>query len=316
MNCEVRNQKLWSAVLVFLLLTNQAMPKYKTDQSQSKLSEKGTMQSTSAKVKKESGYASVNGLKMYYEIEGSGDPIIFIPAAFQSAGMHSFPLLTQNHSVITVDLQGHGRTVDIPDRPLSIEQYAKDVVGLMKAIGISKADVLGESYGANTAVLMGIRYPEVVKRVAAYSATFGPPQVAFNVEMTHYHQPPTADSRNIQYQRENYKKVAPQPDYWPTIWAKLGSLHWEGISKEELASIKVPVLLMCGDHDFVRVDHTAESAKLIPNAELAVIPSASHFALSSEQERVIPIVKQFLEKPAKELPLATAEVGYYPGKTR
>jgi pimeloyl-ACP methyl ester carboxylesterase len=186
----------------------------------------------------------------------------------------------------------------------------------MKAIGISKADVLGESYGANTAVLMAIRYPEVVKRVAAYSATFGPPQVAFNVEMTHYDQPPTADSSNIQYQRENYRKVAPQPDYWPTIWAKLGGLHWEGISKEGLASIKVPVLLMCGDHDFVRVDHIAEAAKLIPNAELAVIPSASHFALSSEQERVIPIVKQFLEKPSKELPLATAEVGYYPGKTR
>lgn len=274
------------------------------------------VKSTGDKNTKKIGYADVNGLKMYYEIEGSGEPIIFIPAAFQSAGMHSFPLLTENHSVITVDLQGHGRTADIPDRPLSIENYAKDVVGLMKALGISKADILGESYGANTAVIMAIHYPEVVKRAVAYSATFGSPKVAFNPEMTHYSQPPTPDSRGTQYQMENYKKVAPEPDHWPKIWNKLVSIHWDGISAEDLASIKVPVLLICGDHDFVSAVHIAESAKLIPNAELAVIPSASHFALSSEQERVIPIVKHFLEKPTENLPLATAELGYYPGKTR
>src|SRR5262245_27850876 len=76
------------------------------------------------------GYAPVNGLKMYYEIEGTGDPLVFIPPAFGFAGLKSFPSLAQTHSVITVDLQGHGRTADIPERPLSIEQYADDVAGL------------------------------------------------------------------------------------------------------------------------------------------------------------------------------------------
>jgi pimeloyl-ACP methyl ester carboxylesterase len=261
-------------------------------------------------------YAEINGLKMYYEIDGRGDPLVFIPSAFQCAGMHSFPLLIENHSVITVDLQGHGRTADIPDRPLSIEQYAKDVIALQKYLGISKADFLGESYGANTVAMITIRHPEMVRRAVAYSATFGPPQVAFNFEMIEFERRPSADSSNIQYQREHYKKVAPDPDYWPTIFDKLGAIQWEGFPKEELKSIKVPLLLICGDHDFVSIEHTVDSARHIPGAEVAVIPSASHFALSSEQERILPIVKHFLEKPERELPLATAELGYYPGRTR
>jgi len=85
-----------------------------------------------------SGYAPVNGLTMHYEIVGTGDPLVFIPPAFGFAGLKSFPELVHNHSVITVDLQGNGRTADIPERPISIEQYAEDVVGLLQYLGISR----------------------------------------------------------------------------------------------------------------------------------------------------------------------------------
>jgi pimeloyl-ACP methyl ester carboxylesterase len=84
--------------------------------------------SLTAKAVATQGYAPVNGLKMYYEIEGTGDPLVCIPPAFGYAGVNSYPALVQSHTVITIDLQGHGRTVDIPERPLSIEQNAKDVV--------------------------------------------------------------------------------------------------------------------------------------------------------------------------------------------
>lgn len=262
------------------------------------------------------GYAPVNGLKMYYEVEGAGDPLVCIPPAFGYAGLNSYPALVENHTVITVDLQGHGRTLDIPERPLSIEQYAKDVVSLLKYLGIAKADFFGESYGGNAAALVAIRYPQVVGRVATYAATFGPPQVALNPQTTHFVQPPTAASRYIEFQRESYKKVAPDPNYWPEIFDKLGSIQWQGFSNEELASIKVPFLIVLGDYDFVRLEHAVQIAKLVPKAELAVIPSASHFALFSEPERVIPIVKHFLEKAEKSAPLATAETGYHPGETR
>jgi len=274
------------------------------------------MNSPNGRTTEPRGYAPINGLKMYYEIEGTGDPLVYIPPAFGFAGLKSFPSLVQSHSVITVDLQGNGRTADIPERPISIEQYAKDVVGLLKYLGISKADFLGESYGGNTAALIAIRYPELVGRVVTYAATFASPPNTLDSETTRYDHPPTAESRDIQFQRESYKKVAPDPLYWPKIYDKVGGIQWKGFSKEELASIKAPILIVQGDHDFVRLEHSVETAKLIPHAELAVIPNASHFALSSEPERVIPIIKHFLEKPEKQLPLATANLGYHPGETR
>ena len=266
--------------------------------------------------KKINGYAPVNGLKMYYEIEGTGDPLVFIPPAFGFAGRESFPELVQNHSVITVDLQGNGRTADIPERPISIEQYAKDVVGLLKYLKIAKADFLGESYGGDTAAFIAVHNPELVRRVATFSATFAPSPDTLNPATTHYDQPPAAETRDIQFQRESYKKVAPDPNYWPRIYEKVGNIQWQGFSKEELASIRVPFLILQAYHDFVRLEHSVATVKLIPHAALAVIPDASHFALSSEQQRVIPIIKHFLEQPETRLPLATANTGYHPGETR
>lgn len=262
------------------------------------------------------GYAPINGLRMYYEIDGSGEPLVYIPPAFGFAGLKKFPLLAQSHSILTPDLQGQGRTADIPDRPLSIEQYANDVVSLLDYLEISKADFFGESYGASTAIMIAINRPELVGRVAACGATFGPPKEAFNTEILRFDTPPTPDSKGIHYQKERYEEVAPDPAYWPKLWEKVASIQWEGFSSEQLASIKAPVLIVVGDHDFVRIGHAADAAKRIPNGELAVIPDASHFVLFSEPERVIPVVKHFLEKPVKRCPLANAEIGYHPGKTR
>ena len=274
------------------------------------------MNSLSAKTTETCGYAPVNDLKMYYEIAGTGDPLVYIPPAFGFAGMKSFPRLVQCHSVITVDLQGHGRTADIPERPLTIEQHAEDVVGLLKYLGISRADLFGESYGGAIATMIALRYPEFVGRVATYGASFGPPEMALNMEMLRFNVPPTPDSGCFQFQKEHYKKVAPDPGYWPKFWGKVLSIQWGGFSNEELASIKAPVLIALGDHDFVRLEHAVETRKLIPNAELAVIPDAGHFALFSEQERVIPLVEKFLERPEQKIPIATAETGYQPGKSK
>ena len=272
-----------------------------------------TLTSTAAGTR---GYAPVNGLTMYYEIEGAGDPLVHIPGAFGYAGLKSFPALTPRHAVITMDLQGHGRTADIPDRPLAIEQHAKDVVGLMKHLGIAKAAFLGESYGGVTALMIAVRYPELVGRVATYGATFGPPRVAHNPKMVHFNLPPAADSRTFEFYRESYRRVAPDPSYWPRIWEKVANFLWEGFSSDELASIAAPVLIALGDRDFVRLEHAVDTLPLIANAELAVIPDAGHFALTSEQDRVIPIVKHFLEKPEKRIPVATAGIRYHPGETR
>jgi pimeloyl-ACP methyl ester carboxylesterase len=167
------------------------------------------------------GYAPVNGLEMYYEIEGKGNPLVYIPPAFAHAGLNSFPALFRNHSVISVDLQGHGRTKDIPDRPISFEQHASDVVGLMKHLGIIRADFFGESFGGVIATMIAVQYPSIVGRVATYGATFGPPQIALKPELLNNRAGGTADSQGIQFQRDNYKKVAPIPENWPVLWEKV-----------------------------------------------------------------------------------------------
>jgi len=274
------------------------------------------MKDNRATTQSTSGYAAINGLNMYYEIQGSGDPLVFIPGAFGLAGLLSFPALMESHSVITADLQGHGRTADIPERPLTLQQHARDVVELLKHLGIKKAHFFGESYGGAIATIIALQHPELAGRIATYGTTFGPPQDAVDYEMLRFSKAPTPDCRGFQFQRVNYQRVAPDPGYWPTFWGKVCSIEWKGFSKEELASVKAPILIAVGDHDFVRLEHAVETFRLIPGAELAVIPDAGHFALHSEPNRVIPAVQHFLQKSAQKIPFATAEAGYHPGETR
>ncbi|HEX4593529.1 MAG TPA: alpha/beta hydrolase [Bryobacteraceae bacterium] len=244
---------------------------------------------------KKSGYAPVNGLKMYYEIEGSGKTLVYIPPAFGYAGVNSFPALIKNHRMITPDLQGHGRTADIVDRPISFEQHAKDVVALLKHLDIQKADFFGESFGGLIATMIAIRHPELVSRVATYGSIFSKPQDAVKQEVLATQLSVTPDAKGIQFQRENYRNVAPDPDYWPTIWSKVLQAQFTGFSREELASLKTPFFIAVGDHDFVRLEHSVETFQIIPNAELAVIPDAGHFVLDADQQKVMPAIETFFE---------------------
>ncbi len=262
------------------------------------------------------GYAPINGLQMYYQIEGTGAPLVYIPPALGCAGLTSFAGLAESHAVITVDLQGHGRTADISHRPLSIEQYTDDVTCLLRHLGVERADFFGDSYGGAAAIMIAVRFPGLVRRVATHGATFGPADVAHNPQMVRFDKPPTADAAAFEFQREQYKRVAPDPNGWPRLWEKVSALQWDGFSAAELNSIAAPVLITIGDRDFVRLEHAVDTFRLIPNAELAVIPDSGHFALFSEPDKVIPIVKHFLEKPDARPPVATAGMGYRPGVTR
>src|SRR5262249_12744921 len=119
-------------------------------------------------------------------------------------------------------------------------------------------------------------------------------------------------------QRENYEKVAPDPKQWPTFHAKVlkSGMEWKGFSEDELKAIKVPVLIASGDHDFFPVEYYAKWSRLIPSAQLAIIPDASHFVLISEPEKLLPTVAAFLDAPTPKVPIGTPKTGYYPGVTR
>src|ERR1700745_1994725 len=124
---------------------------------------------------------------MYYEIEGTGEPLVYIPPAFGYAGVNAFPTLRRNRQVITMDLQGHGRTADIPERPITFDQHAKDVIGLLDYLGIDRADLFGESFGGVIATLIAVRHPTMVNRLITYGATFGKPQDSLRPELFRTH---------------------------------------------------------------------------------------------------------------------------------
>ncbi|HVY88152.1 MAG TPA: alpha/beta hydrolase [Hyphomonadaceae bacterium] len=264
---------------------------------------------------KQTGYAPVNGLRMHYEITGAGDPIIYVPAAFAFAGLTEFPELARRWRVIQVDLQGHGRTADI-DRPLSIEQHANDVVALMRHLKIERAHFLGWSYGGLIAMHIAMRHPELVDRIATYGALYGPPNEAIRPDKFGAPTEDSADGPAHQFAREAYMRVAPDPGHWPIIWKKLVSMVPETLSRDQIASIKNRVLIALGDNDFIRLEHALYAYAAIPNAELAVIPDATHFLPYDRPDKLEPVLAEFFAAPEKRPPLSTIATGYHPGKYR
>jgi pimeloyl-ACP methyl ester carboxylesterase len=265
-----------------------------------------------------SGYAPVNGLRMYFEIHGTiaERPLVTIHGFLGLRNV--FPSLVRNRQLITMDLQGHGCTADI-DRPLSFEQNAEDVVQLLKYLQIEKADLFGESFGGIVAMLIAARHPGIVRRVAIYGTMLGnrsevsrPQSVAEFARLTPEH-------RSIQYQRESYLRLAPNPMQWPILFEKTArmAMEWRGFPSETLKSIQAPVLIAAGDHDVLSpmLEHHLAMFRLIPNAQLAIIPDAGHFVLNDDPEKLLPVVATFLDQPTSAA-FATTLSGYHPGETR
>lgn len=257
------------------------------------------------------GHAPVNGLQMHYAINGRGKPAVYIHAAWSHGGVHA--ALTGNRRWIAPDLQGHGRTPDI-DRPLSFEQSADDIAALLKHLGVVEADLLGESFGGVIALYIALRHPDLVRRVVAYGAPWN--SEGYPEHLLGQFIALSAGDDAVRFQRDNYRAVAPDPARWPVLFEKVHKNRWNGFSREELQSIRAPVLLASGDRDWLRLEHLLEMFRLIPNAQLAVIPDAGHFLLYSEPERLLPVVAAFLDGSDTREPLATPSTGYQPGATR
>jgi len=264
-----------------------------------------------------SGYAPVNGLQMYYEIHGTATarPLVTIHPWLGLANV--FPSLIRNRQLIAVELQGHGPTADI-DRPMTFEQHADDIAALLKYLETPQADLFGESFGGTIAVLVALRRPEMVRRIATFGSIFGRLDEAVAPESLAEFFSLTPNHRSVQFERENYESVAPDPSQWPTLFMKTSRAVWNGLSPDQLKSIKTPVLIAAGDHDVVsaRFEHYVEVSRLIPNAQLAVIPDAGHFVLYEDPEKLLPLVACFLDQPVSTVQFATPITGYHPGETR
>jgi pimeloyl-ACP methyl ester carboxylesterase len=261
-----------------------------------------------------SGYAPVNGLKLYYEIHGAGEPVFLLHGGVGATDMFSeiMPALSNGRRVIAVDLQGHGRTADI-DRPLSIEAMADDIAALMKHLGIEKASVMGYSLGGAVALRTAIQHPAAVKKLVVVSSAYQrdgwyPEILAGMAQMG----PAAAEPMKQTPMYQLYARVAPKPADWPVLLTKLGDLlRKEYDWSKEVAAIRAPTMLVFGDADAVRTSHAVGFFELlgggkrdggwdgsgISNARLVILPGVTHYNIFSSPA-LAAAVTPFLDGPA------------------
>jgi pimeloyl-ACP methyl ester carboxylesterase len=266
------------------------------------------------KTNSKGGYVSVNGLEMYYEIHGTGQPLVLLHGAFSAIGTsfgELLPDLAKTRQVIAFELQAHGHTADI-DRPLSLEGMADDTAAAIKQLGIEPTDLLGYSMGAGVALRVVIRHPEVVRKLVLASITYtmsgihpGLMEGLGNMTPEMMHGSPW---------HEEYMQIAPHPEDFAKLFAKKTEMDRQtrDLPAESIRRIKSPTLIILGDSDLVRPEHAVEMFRLLgggvfgdtpaglPNSQLAVLPGTSHVSLASRTELLIPMINSFLDMPMTE----------------
>ena len=260
------------------------------------------------------GYVSVNGLNMYYEVHGKGQPLVLLHGAFSAIGT-SFgkilPQLAETRQVIAFELQAHGRTADM-DRPLTSESMADDVAAAIQQLGLQRADIFGYSMGAFVALNIVLRHPEAVRKLVLASVSYTlsglhPGLMEGLGEMT----------PNMMFGspwHDEYMKIAPHPDHFARLFAKKTEMDRQtrDLSAEDIRGIKAPTLLIIGDSDLIRPEHAVEMFRLLgggvfgdtpaglPNSQLAVLPGTSHVTVVDRSELLVPMITSFLDAPIRD----------------
>jgi pimeloyl-ACP methyl ester carboxylesterase len=253
------------------------------------------------------GRVKVNGMQMYYEVSGAGDPLVVLHGAYMNIPSMGaiIPKLAQTHKVYAVELQGHGRTTDI-NRPITYQNLADDVAGFMDAVGLKKADVFGYSMGAIAGLQLAIRHPHKVNRLVAAS-------VAYDVEgwqpefKAAIPQMKVEEIVRMPFAAE-YRKLAPNPDGFPALAAKLIALEKEPMAWEaEVRALKTPVLIITSDADVATLEHSVamfrllgggimgDMGKPLPASRLAVLPATSHTAVITQPILLHAFIEPFLK---------------------
>jgi pimeloyl-ACP methyl ester carboxylesterase len=239
-------------------------------------------------------YAKINGLDLYYEEHGAGDPLVLLHGGIHAGEMFGaiLPALSAGRRVIAVDLQAHGHTADV-DRPLSPDLMADDVAALIAHLGLDSANVMGYSLGGAVALRTAIQHPERVRRLVVVSVPFKRdgnfPDVLATMDAMG---PEAAEMIKQSPLYELYSRVAPRPEDWDTLIAKIAALmkvdyDWSAA----VEALEMPVMLVFADADSVRPDHVVEFYRLLggglrdagwdgsgrPTARLAVLPGLTHY---------------------------------------
>jgi len=270
----------------------------------------------SAQQKLTTGYAPVNGLKMYYEIHGSGEPVVVLHGAFMTVSDDNWSVLinelAKTRKVIAVEMQGHGRTGDIK-RDITYENLSDDVSALLDYLKIGRADVVGYSLGAGTAMMCAIRHPEKVLKVVVMSAVIR--RDGWVKEANDFWPSFTWELFKGTPMEAEYKRLSPTPDKFPDFvnHIKAAAMRPYDFGADKFKATKAPMFFIFGDADGVRIEHIAEMYSLkggghihgdmMPRSEsrLAIIPNTTHVTLMNRMAVIIPMINDFLDaKPQRQ----------------
>jgi len=253
------------------------------------------------------GYAPVNGLKMYYEVHGNGDPVVLLHGSFMTITNNWsgwIGELAKTRKVIAVELQGHGRTADI-ERDFSYENLADDVAALLDHLKIPSADLIGYSLGGGIAMQCAIRHPDKVRKVVSISAVFRSDGLV--KEGLDAISQLTAEAFKGSPIEAEYKKLSPTPDEFPSFVKRVIAMEKPyDFGADKLKATKAPMFFIHGDADGVRLDHIAEMFRLKGDeihgdlrprsaSRLAVLPNTTHVTLMERMPVIVPMVNDFLD---------------------
>ena len=252
----------------------------------------------------------INGMQMYYEVSGSGEPLIVLHGAYMNIPTMGeiIPLLAETHTVYALELQGHGRTNDI-DRPITYPNLTDDVAAFMDAVGLEKADVFGYSMGAAVALRLAVEHPDKVDQLIAASTAYdlSGMQPEYNAMV-----PTMAPEMFVGTPMEDaWKQYAPNPDGFRPFVERMIALEHEPLAWEaDVKALRAPVLLIAGDADVMTLEHTVSMFRLLgggamgdmgqplPASRLAVLPATSHTAVIGQSELLHQLIEPFLNGTA------------------
>lgn len=258
-----------------------------------------------------SEYLNIGDLKMYYEIHGTGQPLVLLHGAFSAIGT-SFgaliPELAKTRQVIGLELQAHGHTADI-DRPMTLENHADDVAAAIRQLGFERADVFGYSMGAAVALRVVLRHPQVVRKFVFMSAGYDLSGIHPGLLEGFGEMKPEMMYGSPFH--DEYMQIAPRPEDFARLFEKKTAMDREikNIAPDAIRAITAPTLIIIGDSDLIRPEHAVEMFRLLgggvfgdmppgmPNSQLAIVPGASHVSVASRAELLVPMLNAFLNAP-------------------
>src|SRR5947208_6921130 len=262
----------------------------------------------SGQQKPTTGYARVNGLKQYYEIHGSGEPVVLLHGAFMAISgdwNNWINELAKTRKVIAIDMQGHGRTADI-NRDITYENLADDVASLLDYLKIERADIVGYSLGGGVAIECAIRHPEKVRKVVSISAPIR--RDGWVKEANDFWPNFKWEMMKGSPAEVGYKQLSPTPDKFPDFVNHIiaTAMRPYDFGADKLKATKAPMFFIHGDADGVRLEHVAEMFRLKGGevhgdlkprsaSRLAILPNTTHVTLMQRMPVIVPMVNDFLD---------------------